>query len=325
MTPTRIAVLGAGAIGGVIAARLAGAGHRVSVVARGAHHAAMARDGLRVSAPDGDFRVPVEAVADAGQLPPVEVLFLCVKAPGLAAAVARLDAALVGEAIVVPVLNGIPWWYRPERAPAPVRAVDPEGALAARFAQTRLVGAVAHFAAEVADPGAVRQTSAGRLLLGHVQGPADDAAHIAALLSAAGLDTRAVPDIGREMWIKLAGNAAFNPVSALTGATMAEICASDALLAVVRSAMAECMAVGARCGVEFPVTIDERIAMARRIGGSKLSMLQDLERGRDVETAALMGAVSELGGRAGVPTPTIEMLHALVGERARQAFRRTRP
>ncbi len=322
MTPTRIAVLGAGAIGGVIAARLARSGHAVSVVARGAHHAAMARDGLRISAPDGDFHVPVEAVADAGQLPPVEVLFLCVKAPGLAAAAARLDARLVGEAIVVPVLNGIPWWYRPAPALVPVRAVDPEGALVARFAQARLVGAVAHFAAEVADAGTVRQTSAGQLLLGHVQGPADAAAHIAALLSAAGLDTRAVPDIGREVWIKLAGNVAFNPVSALTGATMSEICASDALLAVVRRAMGECTAVGASCGIAFPMTIDERIAMARQIGGSKLSMLQDIERGRGIEAAALMGAVSELGGRAGVPTPTIDMLHALVDERARQAFRR---
>lgn len=322
MTPTRIAVLGAGAIGGVIAARLARAGHAVSVAARGAHHAAMARGGLRVSAPDGDLHAPVEVVADAGRLPAVEVLFLCVKAPGLAAAAAPLDAGLVGEAIIVPVLNGIPWWYRPDQATASVRAVDPEGALTARFAQARLVGAVAHFAAEVAQPGAVRQTSAGRLLLGHVQGPADDAARVATLLSAAGLDTHAVPDIGREIWIKLAGNVAFNPVSALTGATMSEICASDALLAVVRRAMGECMAVGARCGIAFPLTIDERIAMARRIGGSKLSMLQDIERGRGVEAAALMGAVSELGGRTGVPTPTIDMLHALVDERARQAFRR---
>lgn len=322
MTSARIAVLGAGAIGGVIAARLARAGHAVNVVARGSHLAAMARDGLHISAPGGDFRVPVEAVADAGELPPVEVLFLCVKAPDLTKAAAQLGAALIDEAIIVPVLNGIPWWYCPAGTPLPVRAVDPDGALSARFAKARLVGAVAHFAAEVPGPGAVRQTSTGRLLLGPVQGPADDAARAAALLSEAGLEAHAVPDIGREIWIKLAGNVAFNPISALTGATMSEICASDDLLAVVRRAIGECMAVGAHCGIDFPMTVDERIAAARRIGGSKLSMLQDIERGRGIEAAALMGAVLELGSRAGLPTPTIEMLHALVSARASHPFER---
>ncbi|MDI1264147.1 MAG: 2-dehydropantoate 2-reductase [bacterium] len=319
MTPTRIGVLGVGAIGGVIAARLARAGHAVNVVARGSHLAAMARDGLHLSAPDGDFHAPVEAVADAGDLPPVDVLFLCVKAPDLTKAAAQLGATLIDKAIIVPVLNGIPWWYG---TPLPVRAVDLDGALAARFASARLVGAVAHFAAEVPGPGAVRQTSTGRLLLGHVQGPAGDAARAAALLSEAGLEARAVPDIGREVWIKLAGNVAFNPISALTGATLSEICASDELLAVVRQAMGECMAVGTRCGIDFPMTIDGRIDAARRIGGSKLSMLQDLERGRGIEAAALMGAVMELGNRAGVPTPTVEMLHALVSARARHPFER---
>lgn len=314
----RIAVLGAGAIGGVIAARLAHAGHAVTVVARGAHLTAIKTDGLCLREGEVETRVALVATDDAGELGRPDILFLCVKAHDLASATSRLDPALVESAIVVPVLNGIPWWYRPEGYGRPLLSNDPHHVLSKRFERAVIVAAVAHFAADVPAAGVVRQTAGGRLILGGLSGAHRAAATVleAFQRAGAGLDVAVTDDIAREVWVKLAGNAAFNPVSALTGATMSEICANEALLAIVRKAMAECMETGGRCGVTFPVSVDQRIEMARSIGGSKLSMLQDLERGRAVEADAMIGAIAEIGRLKDVPTPTIDMLQALVGERA---------
>jgi 2-dehydropantoate 2-reductase len=322
----RIAVLGAGAIGGVIAARLARAGHAVTAVARGAHLAAIKANGLCLRDGEAETRVALTAIDDAGDLGHADILFLCVKAHDLASATSKLDPALVESAIVVPVLNGIPWWYRPPGHGRPLRANDPHELLSKRFERAIIVAAVAHFAADVPAAGVVRQTAAGRLILGGLNGSRDAAAMVLGAFKGvgAGLDVVVTDDIAREVWVKLAGNAAFNPVSALTGATMSEICASEALLAIVRKAMTECMETGARCGVAFPVSVEQRVEMARAIGGSKLSMLQDLERGRAVEADAMIGAIAEIGRLKDVPTPTIDMLQALVSERAlRTANRRS--
>ncbi|MBI5113066.1 MAG: 2-dehydropantoate 2-reductase [Rhodovulum sp.] len=322
----RIAILGAGAIGGVLAARLATAGHAVAVLARGPHGEALRRGGIALATPQGEIRARVSALASAAALAEPDVVFLCVKAADLAAIAAALPEAVRRAALIVPVLNGIPFWYRPDTLAAPLRFADPGGRLACLFAGTRLVGGVAHFAAEVMAPGRVRQTSGGRLVLGPVgralagRGPtgatADDCARIVAALNAAGVEAEMTSDIACAMWTKLVGNAAFNPVSALTGATMAQICEDETLLGIIRIVMAEVMTVARHHGVMVPVSIDQRIAMARRIGGSKLSMLQDLERGRPIEADTLLGAVAELGDRAGVATPIVDMLRALVVMRA---------
>ncbi|SEB87257.1 ketopantoate reductase [Rhizobiales bacterium GAS191] len=328
----RIAVIGAGAIGGVLAARLAAAGHEVGVVARGAQLAAIRERGLRLET-EGETglaeRQPValEATDDAARLGRRDIVFLCLKAHDLGAATGRLAPLLERDTIVVPVQNGIPWWYFEDGRDEPLASADPDGALRRRFERTRLVGCVTHMAAQVSAPGIVRLTADGPILVGDAGTSSDsragDAARIGALLQDAGFEAHAVDDIRREIWIKLAGNAAFNPVAALTGATMGEICDDARLVGIVRTAMAECMAVGESCGIAFPVSVEERIAMARKIGGSKLSMLQDLESGRPVEADALIGAVIELGARAGRPTPILAMLHALVSERARHPLVRT--
>lgn len=315
---TRVAVLGAGAIGGTIAARMALAGHATTVVARGAHLSAIEANGLRFREGDRDRCVDVTATDDASAIGDADVLFICVKAHDLETATRGLDPALLGHAIIVPVLNGIPWWYRPPGRATPLRATDPDAVLAARFSKATMVAAVAHFAAEVPEPGVVRQTAAGRLVLGVMGGDSDAVATVRDAFEELepGLEIVVAADITREIWIKLAGNVAFNPVSALTGATMAEICANADLLSIVRGAMSECMETGARCGISFPLSANERIEMARAIGGSKLSMLQDIERGRPVEADALIGAVAEIGRLKSVPTPTIDMLQALVSARA---------
>ncbi|WP_157384489.1 ketopantoate reductase family protein [Nitratireductor soli] len=320
----KVAVLGAGAIGGAIAARMALAGHATTVVARGAHLAAIEANGLRFREGGRDLRVDVTATGDAGAIGDVDVLFICVKAHDLEAATRALDPALLGNTITVPVLNGIPWWYRPPGQAQPLDATDPCAVLAARFADAAIVAAVAHFAADVPQPGVVRQTAAGRLVLGAVSGGGEAVATVRDAFDGLGLepglDIVVTTDISREIWIKLAGNVAFNPVSALTGASMAEICANADLLSIVRGAMSECMETGARCGISFPLSANERIEMARAIGGSKLSMLQDIERGRPVEADALIGAVAEIGRLKSVPTPTIDMLQALVSERALHTY-----
>ncbi|HEV7369877.1 2-dehydropantoate 2-reductase [Arenibaculum sp.] len=319
--PRRIGVVGAGAIGGYLAARFALAGHEVAIVARGAHLDAVRRDGLRLRTREGERTARVLATDRAAGLGPCDVVFLTVKAHGIEA-LADAVAGLARPGVpLVPVLNGIPWWYfqgldGPFRD-RPVRAVDPEGRLLARFGASTLVGGVAHTAATLEGPGIVRLTTDGDFLFGAAD-PRDDAAArlVAQAAEAAGLRARASEAIRRDIWVKLAGNAAFNPVSALTGARFGEICASEPLLAIVRAAMREAMAVGGRHGIDFPVDVEARIAMAGKVGGAKSSMLQDLERGRPVETGAILGAVVELGRLAGVPAPTLALLEALVAERA---------
>lgn len=319
----RVAVIGAGAIGGVIAAQLAGRGHLVTLVARGARLATLrAQGGLWLDSAEGSILAPVAVHDDPATLGAVDVLFICVKAQDVADATTRLDPVVLRSALIVPVLNGIPWWYRV--AGAAVRCVDPDGVLAARFGASRLVGAVTHLAAEVAAVGRVRQTYGGRTVVGCTTGGRGrgEGDAVVELFEGSGLDVRAVDAIVDEIWLKLAGNAAFNPVAALSGANMAEICADEHLLGVVRAAMGECMAVGTKLGVVFPVTVEQRIDMGRRIGAARPSMLQDLERGRPPEADALIGAVAEIGHCVGVPTPAIDLLYALVLAHARYAWAR---
>jgi 2-dehydropantoate 2-reductase len=306
------AVVGAGAIGSVLGGRLAAAGRTVLLVGRGAHLETMRRDGLRI----GDERIPVDAVADTIGQAPRDVVFLCTKAHDTGAALDTAAPLIGPDTVVVPALNGLPWWYFAgtdgPHAGTPIRAVDPDGALLARLAPARLLGAVVHLGAEVLAPGVVRQAGDNRLAIGELDGADSPRARaIAAALSEAGVPTRVHPAIRDELWTKLVGNLSTNPLSVITGATLDRLFNDPGLLRIVETMMQETMTVGACHGARFAVDPASRIAIGRRLGAFRTSMLQDFERGRPLELAAIVETVLELADRVGVPMPTTRTVLAL--------------
>jgi 2-dehydropantoate 2-reductase len=319
----RIAVVGAGAIGGYLAARLAGAGHHVSVVQRGDTLQEVSARGLTLLDGDETAVVRVSAVARCSELDRQDIVFLTVKATGLRAIAPDIAPLLAAHARIVPVLNGIPWWYfhAVDRRPSHgnLDSLDPDGRIAGAIPADRIIGCVAHISAQVVRPGVVRCLSAGKLVLGEPDGGITPALRsVASLVSEAGIDACASADIRQEIWTKLIGNLAFNPISALTGARMSDIFANPGLVNLARRVMQEGMAVGAAMGIDFPIDVEQRLDMARAIGPAKLSMLQDLESGRAMEVDAIVTAVLELAVRHGIAVPAIRTLHALISERAKR-------
>lgn len=318
----KILVVGAGAIGGVLAVRLARAGHEVSAVARGLHLAAIRAGGLRLESDDGVEVASVAASTDPGDFGAQDAIVLALKAYSVADMLPRLAPALHEDTPVVTAINGLPWWYF-ERLPGGdedhrVACLDPEGRMAGALDPRHLVGCVVHAAAEVVAPGVVRHTSGRGFILGELDGSRSRRLEmLAGLFRGAGLEPTLSSRIRDDIWTKLIGNLSYNPVAALTGARMDEINANPGLIALIRAMMAEAIAVGQAYGVRFTVGIDERLAMARRLGAARISMLQDFERGRPLEIDAIVAAVVELAARKAVPTPTIAGVLALLGERAR--------
>jgi 2-dehydropantoate 2-reductase len=315
----RFAILGAGAIGGLLGARLAAAGHDVALVARGPHLDALRTRGLTLAAGEGHrtFRLP--ATDEPAAVGPRDCVVLAVKAPAVPAAVAAMAPLLGPATTVVPVLNGIPWWYGHGMPgdPGPLDSVDPGGLAWQALDRGRILGCVTHAAASVPEPGVVRHAAGERFVLGEPDGSRSARlAGIAAAFRSAGLDAPETVEIRREIWLKAWGNAAFNPVSALTGATMAEMCEDEGTAGVLRAVMAEVEAVAAAQGIRMPVPLEERFGMARGLGRFRTSMLQDLEAGRPLELDAILGVVVELGRRAGVGTPLASAILALVRLRA---------
>jgi 2-dehydropantoate 2-reductase len=312
----KICVFGAGAIGGVVAARLALAGRPVSVVARGAHLEAMREYGLLLHDKDGRHRVAVEATDDPAALGVQDVVVIGVKAHGLAAA-AETMAPLIGpETVLVPAQNGIPWWYFHRHGGAlegaVLDSVDPGGRLARLLPPSQALGCVVYLGAAVPTPGIVDHSSGDRFILGEPDGAASARLeHVAGLFREAGFVAETTDRIRDAVWVKLWGNIAMNPLSVLTGATMAAMLADEGVVAVCREIMREAQAVGERSGVRFAMSIDRRLDHARMLGAFKTSMLQDLEAGRPIEIDALVGAVAEMGRRLAVPTPLIDAIHAL--------------
>lgn len=306
------AVFGAGAIGGFVGAMLARAGHDVTLIARGPHGAAMRAHGLTIESEDTQFTV---APAIAPGLPAnarFDAVLIALKAHQIAAAAPQIAAALPAGTPAVFMQNGIPWWYFLGTGAAPLQSVDPGGAIAAAFAPENVVGCVVFAACEVLEPGRIRHGIGKRFTLGEpLGGPSARLERLASDFSHAGLKAPIDPAIRREVWSKLLGNAAFNPISALTRAITSEMLEDPAVLALVRQVMEETSAVAAALGVEIGMAIDERIAGARRYGDNKTSMLQDLLAGRPLELDPLVGAIVELGERAGVATPALRHVHAL--------------
>ena len=321
----RLCVFGAGAVGGLLGARLAQTGQDVSLIARGRHLAAIRAGGLTVRGADGGVdTVRLPASDDPGDFGPQDAVLVTAKAHDAAAAAESMRPLLGPDTAVLTAMNGIPWWYF-HRAGGRldgtrVAASDPGGAQWTHLGPARAVGAVTWLSAELPEPGVVRHTGGNRLPVGEPDGSRSArAGRLSAALAAAGFKAPVRRDIRAELWLKLWGNLAFNPVSLLTQATLEDLAGDAGVRGVLRAMMIEAEAVAGALGIRFPIGVDERISWAERVGPHRTSTLQDLLARKPVELDALLGAVVEIAGRLGVETPTLRHVFALAALRAREA------
>jgi 2-dehydropantoate 2-reductase len=320
----RIAVFGAGAIGGFMGVKLAQSGCDVTVIARGPHLAAMQSNGITLRGAGETVTVRPRCVSDAGEAGIQDYVVVTLKAHGLPGAALQIARMMGPETALVTGINGVPYWYfygtDSSWRDRVVESVDPGGVLWKTLPPSQAIGCVVYPAAEVVEPGVIEHTYGDRFTLGEPDGTRS--ARIEAFsqaLIAAGLKAPIRPRIRDEIWVKLWGNMAFNPISALTGATLADITGNPELRALTRALMLEGQAVAEALGVRFSISVDKRIEGAAEVGAHKTSMLQDLERGRPMEIDALLGAVVELGDMVGETMPNARAVLALVRERARIA------
>jgi len=319
-----ICVYGAGALGGAIAAKLAVAGNGVTIsaVARGAHLKSIRENGLKLyeAGAEKPIKVEITATDDPYSLPKQDLIITGLKGHQLGDAAEGIAALLKDGTRVMMILNGIPWWYFHRDSQSPhaelqFEELDPAGRLWRLIGPERVIGCVAMQGAEVVNPGEIQLSNNGRYILGEPSGEmSDDLEGIKALLTTAGLNVSTTPRIRDEIWNKLTGNAAFNPLSALTRALMTDIMADPALYDMVGKIMNEVRAVGTALGAKFSITIEERLEQSRHIGAVRTSMLQDLLAGKALEIVPLSGMVVALGRLASVPTPVSETVQALVSQ-----------
>ena len=313
----RIAIAGAGAIGGYIGAKLARAGADVVLFARGPHLRAMQERGLRVVSDEGGFEVKPQATGDLAALAGSDVIVLGVKAHSLSTLAPQLRPLFGPDTVVVSTQNGIPWWYF-QNYPGELNGlhlerVDPGGAIASAIEPERVIGSLAYFSTDIVEPGVIHHTEGNRLSLGEPSGARTDRVKaLAATLIGAGLRAPVTTRFRHEIWVKLLGNVAFNPISALTGGTLEELVRHPETSIVIRQIMAETEAVAAKLGIELPISVDQRMAGAEKVGAHKTSMLQDLEAGRPLELEPIVGATVELGERLGVAMPATRAVYACV-------------
>jgi len=320
----RVAIVGAGSIGAVLGAKLAASGHEVVLVARGAHLEAMRAAGLtlvdHVGGASATYRLA--ASDDPGAFGEQDLVVIGLKAHAIPAMLPRMRPLVGPDTVVVPAINGLPWWYF-HKAGGPLdgltlRSLDPDDSMAAALDASRIIGCVVHVAAEVRAPGEVHHTGGRRLILGELDRASSDRLHaVCDALDEAGCETVRSADIRLDVWTKLIGNLSFNPVAALTGYLMNQIVADEAVLDVIRPMMTEGMQVAERIGIRIAMTPDQRIDIARQLGAAKISMLQDLEQRRRLELGAIVESVIELAGHVGVEVPTVRHVHALARARAR--------
>ena len=316
----RFAVVGAGAIGGYLGARLAGAGEEVTFIARGANLAAIRAHGMRLIEEDGT-QVNAQAAqatdrpAEAG---PHDVVLLTLKAHQVGAVAPALQHLCHETTSIVTMQNGIPWWYfhkhGGEHEGKSVVSADPDGVIVRSIDPARVIGSVVYPAANLIEPGVVQVVEGNRFSLGELDGATTPRVQaIAASLIKAGFKAPITRDIRGEIWLKLWGNLSFNPISALTHATLADICEFPLTRELAAQMMSEAQAIAGKLGVSFKVSIEKRIAGAQAVGAHKTSMLQDVEQGRPIELQAVVGAVVELGRLTGTPTPAIDAVYACTG------------
>jgi len=313
----RIAIVGAGSIGGYLAARLILAGQPVTVIARGANLAAIRSNGLTLRMPDGTEETahPEQATDDMAAAGPHDVVIVGVKGQQLPALAPTLAPLLGPATAVVPAQNGIPWWYF-QRCGGPfegrsLESVDPNGVISAHIGPERVIGCVTYQAAELEEPGVVRFIEGNRFSLGEPDGEKTErVTELARVLTRAGLKVPVRSDIRTEIWVKLLGNMTFNPISALTRATLGQVIGFAPTRELVAATMAEASEVASRLGIRIGITNERRIQGAAQMGSHKTSTLQDIESGRPTEVEWLVGAVAELGRLVDVPTPRIDALYA---------------
>lgn len=318
-----ICVYGVGAIGGLLATRLAMSGCPVTGIARGAQLKAIQRNGLTLQADGESHRVKIECFerpADAG---PHDIVFLTMKSHALPAIAADIGPLLGPDTCVVTATNGLPWWYfagLDATDSTPLNSVDPGGALWRNIGPERAIGAVVFPAARVVEPGVIEHVFGSRFALGEPDGHLSERIRaLSAKLEAAGFSAPVLADVRTELWTKLVANAAYNPVSILTGGTLGALLDDPGTCAVLERLMKECTAVANALGIEPTMPPGELLERTRALGTHKTSMLQDLEAGRSVELDPIVGSVHELAERAGVDTPALDFVVALARQRARLA------
>ena len=314
----KICVVGAGAIGGYMAVRLAGAGHDVSVVARGPHLAAIKRHGLALV--EGDQRTVAESLVATDRiadLPQHDLVLLALKAHQIGAVVDDLPGLFGESTVLVTLQNGIPWWYF-QKLDGPyanrvVNTVDPDGVLFRSLDPDRIIGCIAYPAAEVAEPGVIRHIEGNRFPVGELDGSSSERVRqVSSAFESAGFKSRVLDDIRSEIWLKLWGNLTFNPISALTHSTLVDICQFPPTRTLATAMMTEAQTIGHRLGATFRVSLERRISGAESIGKHKTSMLQDVEAGKPLEVEGMLGVVVELAEVTGVDVPTLRAIYACV-------------
>ena len=304
----RFLIAGAGAIGAYIGARMARAGFDVTLFARGPHLRAMQERGVLVKTAEGDFVASPAITGSLEAVGPVDVVFLGVKAQGLPQLAPQLAPVLGPDTTVVSTQNGIPWWYFQgfggEWDGLRLERIDPGGVISSAIEARRVLGCIVYFSTEITAPGVVQHIEGNRISLGEPDGTRSDRCRrIAEALIASGLRCPISTRLRHEIWVKLLGNASFNPVSVLTRATLVRMVRDPEVCSLIRNIMQEVEAVSNKLGMELPISIDQRIAGAEKVGEHKTSMLQDLEAGRSMELEALVGSVVELGERLGLQMP----------------------
>jgi 2-dehydropantoate 2-reductase len=315
----KITVVGGGAIGGIVAARLARAGVRVNLLARGQQLDAIQRNGLSVIENDDRYTVAVEATDQAETLGVQDILLICLKGHALVSA-ARSLAPLVGPGThIVSVMNGVPWWFLNEFGGAlsgqRLESVDPDGVVSSVLPPSQVSGCVVHISSSVAEPGVIRKGHGNELIIGpSSERTIDQSAYAIELLRLAGFDVVSSDDIHRDIWIKLWGNMTMNPISAITRST-GDVMLDDPLTGkLVLSIMEEAREIGHAIGIELTMTAPARIALTRKLGAFKTSMLQDVEAGRQLEIEAILGAPYEIAAKAGISAPFLSMLYGLAAQ-----------
>lgn len=312
----RVTIIGAGAIGGWLAAALARGGGEVGIVARGAALRELQSRGLTLLEGDRSEVFRLAFAARAQDLPRADAVILAVKTHAFAEVVAAAAPALAHGPLLVTAMNGLPWWFL-DGLEGPLKdqrleSIDPGGKAAAMVGDVRPVGAVVHASARAESPGVIRVAAVDRLILGEPEGRASgETMALAALAAAGGIAAPVTDGIRLEIWAKLWGNMNMNPVSALTRLTANGILGDDRLLTLVRDMMTEFANVGARLGLPLPMSVDERLVITRRLGDFRTSMLNDIEAGRALEVEGLLGVVVELAERLGEPVPASRVVYAL--------------
>lgn len=320
----KICIFGAGAIGGYLGAKLAGSGADVSLVARGPHLAAMRDRGLTLIEDGKRSTVAVTASDDPAALGPQDYVIVTLKAHSVPPVVDAMQPLIGGHTTIVSGVNGLPWWYF-HRIGGPLEgtrleSVDPGNRQWDGFGPDRVLGCVVYPAAEVVEPGTVRHIEGNRFSLGEPDGSKSERAlALSRALSAAGLKAPVRPKLRDEIWVKLWGNLSFNPISALTHATLDVLCTDHGTRGVARDMMLEAQAIAEKLGVTFPIDVERRIDGGAAVGAHRTSMLQDLDAGRPMEIDALVRSVQELGRITDTPTPTIDTVLALIALRGRTA------